>query len=260
MKPIEHWENLSLDDIIIEIEGEKVIEKWEQIKNYEGYYDVSNFGRFKSLFRVVPHSRQGTKSIKERILRQNKGDQGYLKIDLYKHDVFISKPSHVWVAETWIDNPQNKPTVNHDNGIKWDNRVSNLGWATQKEQDEHARRTGLKVPFRGEQLSFTKLKDKEVLEIFNSTLKNKDLAILYNINESIICGIKKGRKRSFLTGKEFINSRLTEEKIIQIFNNRLPLRKAAKLFGVSYSSIRMIRTGKRYSDIIGKVQDAIAGI
>lgn len=259
MKPIKYWKNLSLVDIIIEIDGEIVTEQWRDIFGFEGKYKCSTMGRFKSLSRIVPHGKCGTKSYPTRILRQHKTRQGYLRMELHKNGIGESKPSHVWIAETWIENTYNKPTVNHDNGIKWNNVISNLEWATSKEQDEHARRTGLKVALRGEQCSFTKLKDSDVLDIFNSTIRNRDLAIKYEVEESVICAIKKGRSRAYLTGKEYINSRLTEEKIIEIFNNELPLRKAAKLLGVSAGSVHMIRSGRRYAHITGKVQDAMAG-
>lgn len=81
--------------------------------------------------------------ISNKILRQFKRG-GYYNIHLG-----VNSPSfrtHRLVAEAFIPNPENKPCVNHKNGIKTDNRAENLEWNTYSENNTHAYKTGLKKP------------------------------------------------------------------------------------------------------------------
>ena len=100
-------------------------ELWEEC---EGDYQVSNSGRMKSL-----------KHGKERFLKPVQTPGGYQQVCLYngkaKRDLV-----HRLVARAFIPNPENKRTVNHKNGIKTDNRVDNLEWATYSENCLHASR------------------------------------------------------------------------------------------------------------------------
>lgn len=79
--------------------------------------------------------------------------KGYLRIDMgRKKRVYV----HRLVAETFLDNPENKATVNHINHNKKDNSVSNLEWATYKEQTEHDFRMGKRKTIRRENGRFAK--------------------------------------------------------------------------------------------------------
>lgn len=243
-----HWKNLSLSDIVENIDGTFVIEQWMSIVGYESCYKISSFGRIKSLFRIVPTT-HNVRKVKESIIKQHLGHGGYLYATLCCCNKKMSSTVHSLTAKHWVSNPSNKPTVNHKKGIKTDNRCWELEWATEKEQDTHARATGLKIPIYGEQCSYTKLKNYQVLEIFNSESKNNYLANKYGVTEPVICAIKKGRARANITGAKFENSRLKPQIIKNIFECTLSLRKTAKKFGISSGSVYMIKSGKRYSEI-----------
>ncbi len=69
---------------------------------------------------------------------------GYPVQTLYKDKKRKTKTVHRLVALAFIPNPKNKPEINHKNGIKTDNKVSNLEWMSHKENIQHAHDTGLK--------------------------------------------------------------------------------------------------------------------
>lgn len=104
------------------------------------------------LFKVSRSGKVYSKRSKK-ILKQNKHKNGYMTIAtrvggrLGKAYCF---KVHRLVAETYLDNIENKPQVNHIDGVKDNNNLSNLEWVTAKENIQHAFRTGLAEPLRGE--------------------------------------------------------------------------------------------------------------
>lgn len=106
-------------------------EIWKDISGYEGYYQISNMGRVKSLSRKINynHPKFSKRSMQEKILSP-KITNGYLGINLYINKKRRSFLIHRLVAEAFISNPLNFPQVNHKDENKFNNCVDNLEWCT----------------------------------------------------------------------------------------------------------------------------------
>lgn len=100
-------------------------EQWIDIFN--GKYRVSSFGRVFSTTNKI-------------ILSQKKEKNGYLEVNLYGVDGKRKKrvSAHRLVAKAFIQNPENKPQVNHKDLVKTNNRADNLEWVTPRENVDHA--------------------------------------------------------------------------------------------------------------------------
>ena len=132
--------------------------KWKDVKGYEGLYQVSDEGVVISLPRQY-----GNRLIAGRILSTNRLTRdGYRRVSLSKEGKPKEFRVNRLVAETFIPNPENKPTVNHKNGNKLDNRVENLEWMTREENMQHAYDNGLKKPTRGPFNAQAKLSESDV--------------------------------------------------------------------------------------------------
>jgi hypothetical protein len=147
-------------------------------------------GEIKSLGRVNIYGRL----LAPRILR-SRNLKEYRSVTLYFRDGSRSQRLvHRIVGVAFLENPFNKPYVNHLNGKKWDNRKVNIAWSTQKENMVHASEMGLLADQQGSNNSNCKLTAVDAIAIKNSVLRSDDLAARYNISVGHVKDIRGGRK------------------------------------------------------------------
>lgn len=128
------------------------------IKGYEGLYAINSIGDVKSFI--------GKYGVKEKILKSCYDTDGYKQVLLYKDGKRKSKKIHRLVLESFTENLDNKPVINHINGIKDDNRLENLEWATVSENTKHAYDKGLSKIGEGHARS-KKIIDKSTGRVFS---------------------------------------------------------------------------------------------
>lgn len=103
---------------------------YKDVVGYEGLYKVSSQGVVYSCLR-------------NKVIKLLDTNMGYKRVCLYNSNIPKHISVHRIVAEAFLDNPENKPEVNHINGVKTDNRVENLEWVTRSENMKHGFSTGL---------------------------------------------------------------------------------------------------------------------
>jgi hypothetical protein len=175
----------------------KINETWLPVVGFEGQYKVSSTGVVSSLDRLVGRPNKGIMLYKQKQLAiriAGKNNKGYFQAMLSKNGQRKYMSVHRLVAQAFIPNPENKPQVNHINGIKTDNRIENLEWCTQSENMIHAVNTGLQPHSFGEKRGKScKLSELKVIEIkhkISQGVKLKDIAKEYSVNPVTISNIK----------------------------------------------------------------------
>lgn len=140
-----------------------MIDEWRDVVGFEDAYQVSAYGQIKAKQKITWNGKCDA-TRKEKILKLYKQKNGYMMINLKRNGKIKHALIHRIVADAWIPNTTNKPTVNHIDGDKANNTVSNLEWCTHSEQNIHASKLGLKK-FTGENHSRHKLKESQVIMI-----------------------------------------------------------------------------------------------
>ena len=162
-------------------------EIWKDIQDYEGLYKVSNSGK------VIRNTKE---------LKQNT-NKGYKYVNLCKK--CYSKPFYIHrlVAQAFIPNPNNYNEINHIDGNKINNSVSNLEWCSHKQNMDHARKT-LLISKKGVNKSIKSMNNKTkkpILQIKDNVVVGcyeslADAQRKTNIKSPHICNVLKGKRKS----------------------------------------------------------------
>lgn len=168
-------------------------EVWKPVKDYEGYYEISNYGRVKRLAIPISYGGKFLVTFKERILKNVRGNKnGHLYVRISKNNIQKNKWVHRLVAQAFIPNPKNLPQVNHINNIKDDNRVENLEWVTLVENVLHSFKVlpgDMRNLPRGENNHFAKVKSEDVIkmrELSKQGVSNAQLGRMYGLDTSTV--------------------------------------------------------------------------
>jgi hypothetical protein len=113
--------------------------KWKNVVGYEGYYQVSDSGKVRSLTRYDRVGRLKIGVIKRTVIQNSGYKIVNLKVDGKQNNHLV----HRLVATAFVSNPENKKFINHIDGNKLNNEVSNLEWCTRSENMKHANEIGL---------------------------------------------------------------------------------------------------------------------
>lgn len=105
-------------------------EMWINVPDYEGLYQVSNYGRVKSVKRYRKSKNNSISVVEERILKPKQTKDGYLSVALCKDNKLKSHRVHRLVAICFLPNPNNYPVINHKDECKTNNNVDNLEWCS----------------------------------------------------------------------------------------------------------------------------------
>lgn len=179
-------------------------EIWKDLLGYENIYKISNIGRVKRLsYTRIRIHRNGKKCIdkfEDMFIKPVVSVRGYFVLGLYKNGKTKTVYLHRLIAIHFIPNPENKPQVNHINGIKTDNRVENLEWCTNKENVIHSysvlkNEAGMKGKFNIARSKRVQQFDLSGI-LITEFLSAKEASRLLNINHESICCCARGKTKT----------------------------------------------------------------
>ena len=181
-------------------------ETWKDIPNYVGFYQISNLGNVRSLEREITRRDGLIKRFHSQRLRPGIASNGYLTVSLSKNGIGTTYLIHRMIGDAFILNTKNKAEINHKDGNKLNNSISNLEWVSSSENSIHAHKSGLiiftserrhnhSISKKGIKNPASKLTEKDIIDIKSllETKKQKEISAIYNINQSVVSRIKNNK-------------------------------------------------------------------
>lgn len=144
------------------------MEIWKIIEEFNNY-EVSNYGRVRRKKCVIVYSNGAVTNYKEKIVKQQLNKGIYLRVTFSQNNIQKRFQVHRLVAKYFIENPENKPCVNHIDGNGMNNNVSNLEWCTYSENERHSYNVLGKVNAN------RKLTESQIKDILQNCFKSNGL-------------------------------------------------------------------------------------
>lgn len=169
-------------------------EIWQPIVGFEGYYEVSNTGKVRSLKRHVKSALKNNRTVNRKgaITKQFLRDN-YYAVRLYKGGKPKNKRVNILVCTAFVSNPDSKPCVNHKDTDKLNNHHLNLEWCTVAENRQHAIANGL-IKFCTPSKIMTPEKQLQVVKMRDAGIKQYEIAAHFNVNQSVISRILNSKR------------------------------------------------------------------
>lgn len=187
-------------------------EEWKPVAGYEGIYEVSNLGKIRTIPRKVKKW-DGERTLLPIVRKTFFSPGGYERSVLSLNGVNEKVLVHRIVAGAFIENPYNKPDVNHKNGIKSDNTVNNLEWVTKKENIRHAFDVLKRTPSRtGHNLEWAIRNNKPQRKGKSIICTNREDGTKINFNRMTDAAIF--FKRNISTINYYLNGRIKHKEYI----------------------------------------------
>ncbi len=156
---------------------------WREVCGSDGRYEVSNAGAIR-------------KVATQKLVHQYISSNGYMRASIYMDGRYRTVAVHRIIAQAFVSNPDGKPQVNHIDGNKTNNALSNLEWVTASENIQHAYDYLGKIsPAKGHAFN-RKLTDSQVRKIRDSSMSCYKLARIYGVTPSAIWAVK--NRKSFV--------------------------------------------------------------
>lgn len=141
------------------------MEIWKDILEFKGLYQASSLGRIRSTPRTITRSNGRIHTVRSKVLKPAKDSNGYLRVGLIKEGKLNTRKVHRLVLSSFVHKEGKE--VNHLDGVKDNNKLSNLEWVSRSENVKHAFKTGLATPLRGSKNPTSKIDEHQALTIKN---------------------------------------------------------------------------------------------
>ncbi len=175
-----------------------ILEEWKAIEGYDDYYEISNYGRVKSLERQVPHAsrKSGLQMVPARILKAAIGKNGYLHVALSKSDVKQSLNIHRLVLKAFVGPCPKGKECRHLDGDSENNFMWNLTWGTPKENCRDKTKHGTQNS--GEKNGASALTKSQVFEIHRlgseTNLLHREIGVMFGVRRQAVGEILNGQR------------------------------------------------------------------